>query len=675
MQLVLASLLIMGGLSYESAPAADVDEIVGQVSKESYTNYLQNDLYTHDGDDRCFGPQHDLAQQRIRELFESFGLETNLHPFEYGGTTCYNVVGVHRGISCPDEIYVLGAHYDSVAGSPGALDDASGVAGVLESARVLSQHAFEGTIVFIAFDREEQGLKGSAAYVNDHIGDHIHGMLNLELIARPACGPEHPKHNKIWLAWVPSLWGEPTRLLDDLTTAVESCTELTCMAREGAPGDVASFARVGFAAVQFESRGCSTKDFFHTPLDSVDQLDWIDYGNGTRVTQAVVACLATLAMLAPARIYPDFDGDGDVDIEDCVLLIEHWRGSDSQFDIAPPPNGDGVVNDQDLSALLHYWFSDPSSWWGFPQAPYSGGTGEPNDPYQIATAEDLMLLGESPADYDKHFVLTVDIDLDPNLPGRKVFDRAVIAPETNDAKDPFGPPVFDGRPFAGVFDGNWQTISHMTITGGSYLALFGQLGHGAEVFNLGLEAADVNGTGYSIGGLVGSNGHWDSGGGILTNCYSTGTVSGEASVGGLVGSNSGSITTSYSTGTISVCSSNTNVFAYYGYNVGGLAGSNSGSITNCYSTGAVNGNEDVGGLVGDSGDGSITSSFWDVETSMWSSSAGGIGLTTAEMWKANTFLEAGWDLVDETNNGTDDIWWINEGQDYPRLWWELTPAN
>ena len=45
-------------------------------------------------------------------------------------------------------------------------------------------------------------------------------------------------------------------------------------------------------------------------------------------------------------------------------------------------------------------------------AQYSGGIGEPDDPYQIATAEDLMLLGESPGDYDKHFILTADIDLD-----------------------------------------------------------------------------------------------------------------------------------------------------------------------------------------------------------------------------------------------------------------------
>lgn len=41
-------------------------------------------------------------------------------------------------------------------------------------------------------------------------------------------------------------------------------------------------------------------------------------------------------------------------------------------------------------------------------AKYSGGTGEPNDPYQIATAEDLMLPGESPEEYDKHFILTTD---------------------------------------------------------------------------------------------------------------------------------------------------------------------------------------------------------------------------------------------------------------------------
>jgi len=40
------------------------------------------------------------------------------------------------------------------------------------------------------------------------------------------------------------------------------------------------------------------------------------------------------------------------------------------------------------------------------------------------------------------------------------------------------------------------------------------------------------------------------------------------------------------------------------------------------------------------------------------------------MQTAGTFLEAGWDFVGETTNGTEDIWWILEGKDYPRLWWE-----
>ena len=47
------------------------------------------------------------------------------------------------------------------------------------------------------------------------------------------------------------------------------------------------------------------------------------------------------------------------------------------------------------------------------------------------------------------------------------------------------------------------------------------------------------------------------------------------------------------------------------------------------------------------------------------------GETTVDMVTAGTLLDAGWDFVDETENGTDDTWWILEGQDYPRLWWEL----
>ena len=78
------------------------------------------------------------------------------------------------------------------------------------------------------------------------------------------------------------------------------------------------------------------------------------------------------------------------------------------------------------------------------QAKYSGGTGSPNDPYQITTAADLIALGETPADYDKHFLLTADIDLDPNLPGRKVFDKAVIVLDADNTTDSFEGPASSG---------------------------------------------------------------------------------------------------------------------------------------------------------------------------------------------------------------------------------------
>jgi hypothetical protein len=131
----------------------------------------------------------------------------------------------------------------------------------------------------------------------------------------------------------------------------------------------------------------------------------------------------------------------------------------------------------------------------------------------------------------------------------------------------------------------------------------------------------------------------------------------------------GSIITSYSTVVVSGIES-----------VGGLVGSNGGEVMECYSAGSVSGKDFIGGLIGQSVhgwyvDGSATASFWDVDTSGLPTSDGGIGKTTAKMQTANTYLEAGWDFVDETANGTEDIWWIDEGNDYPRLWWELIPEN
>jgi len=355
----------------------------------------------------------------------------------------------------------------------------------------------------------------------------------------------------------------------------------------------------------------------------------------------------------------------------------------------------------------------PRLWWesreSGPTTTTWEGSGTPDDPYQISTAVDLILLGDSPKDYDKHFILTADIDLDTNLIGRLFFYGAVVAPDRINAT-----PQFDGTPFNGVFDGNGHTILHLTINGSGHVGLFGCLS--GEVMNLGVVDANITGSDNYVGGLVGSNS------GNVTHCNSIGPVTGTGDfVGGLVGCNGGDVTNCYSTGVVTgsgdfvggligsnvyfysgtggivtnCCSSSTvngreDVGGlvgcnYYGYVthcystgsvsgisfVGGLAGSNLGTVSQCYSTGLIVGDQIFGGLVGIGSSGAVTDCcFWDIETSGQAISAGGTGKTTGKMQMASTFLDADWDFVDETENGTDDIWWIDEGQDYPRLWWE-----
>jgi hypothetical protein len=102
-----------------------------------------------------------------------------------------------------------------------------------------------------------------------------------------------------------------------------------------------------------------------------------------------------------------------------------------------------------------------------------------------------------------------------------------------------------------------------------------------------------------------------------------------------------------------------------------------GRIANSYSTGTVIGTgENVGGLVGYNWvSDAVTYCLWDTETSGQTTSAGGTDRSTAEIQTARTFLDAGWDFVDETANGTEDIWCICEGQDYPKLAWQSIPGD
>jgi Zn-dependent M28 family amino/carboxypeptidase len=277
-----------------AAHATLVDDIVAQVSQSSYSNYLAGTdfLYTHAGNNRNdHTANHSAAMQNIYNTFGSFGLTASYDLFGTGT----NVVAVKTGTVHPEQVYIIGAHYDSV-GNAGADDNASGVAAVLEAARVLADFQFEATLRFVAFDREEDGLIGSTAYAAAHAGDNILGMLSLDMIAYNA-----PSRLNTALLYGRSA-SDPLKLA--LSNAISLYGEGITVSDLGQfdASDHAPFEARGFqAALLIEGAMNRYLGYlnpnYHTANDNVDQAGYIDYLYATRMTRSAVGWLATDAGL------------------------------------------------------------------------------------------------------------------------------------------------------------------------------------------------------------------------------------------------------------------------------------------------------------------------------------------------------------------------------------------
>jgi hypothetical protein len=251
-------------------------------------------------------------------------------------------------------------------------------------------------------------------------------------------------------------------------------------------------------------------------------------------------------------------------------------------------------------------------------------------------------------DWKGIYILTADID----------FQGAALKPVGNSSNQ-----------FKGSFDGGGHVISNAAISGSNYIGLFGYIGTGGEIKNLGINNINVTATGVNIGGLAGyiSNGS-------IHNCFWSGNISGSSNVGGITGyTYTSTITNCYAAGvitcgngyagglagrayrgTLSGCYADTTVTCHQ--YAGGLIGLvNVSTVTDCYTRGSVSGDNCIGGLVGDiynnaginncyttssvSGTsninglarntGTITHSYWNID--VYAYSEGGEGLTTAQM--------------------------------------------
>lgn len=133
-------------------------------------------------------PGKDLAAEYIEEKLRSFGLSVSNQNFLHLGR---NVIAIQYGSEFPDNYYIIGAHYDSFCFpgqgdiAPGADDNASGTAVVLEAARILSNYNVKSSIIYALWDMEESGDEGSKAYADhvDSLNMNIEGVVNIDMVA------------------------------------------------------------------------------------------------------------------------------------------------------------------------------------------------------------------------------------------------------------------------------------------------------------------------------------------------------------------------------------------------------------------------------------------------------------------------------------------------------------
>ncbi|MBT3222705.1 MAG: M20/M25/M40 family metallo-hydrolase, partial [Proteobacteria bacterium] len=175
------------GLGYFEADPM-VDKIWAKVDQARLLQYVEDisafdtRYYTTVGNDN--------AKEWIQTQLESFGYTIDTHTFKFKTTTGENVIATKEG-NLSEQI-IVAAHYDTIAWvdpevlAPGANDNGSGVAILLEAARILSRYDTEHTIKFIFFDIEEQGWIGSTHYAEEAYANPIHFVYNIDTVGGQA---------------------------------------------------------------------------------------------------------------------------------------------------------------------------------------------------------------------------------------------------------------------------------------------------------------------------------------------------------------------------------------------------------------------------------------------------------------------------------------------------------
>lgn len=275
-----------------------VQEIIDAVDSLSILNYVQTlqDFVSRNS----FNIGCDSAVHYVKLYFENLGYDSVFYQY-YSSAYAPNIYAVKNG-SNDDSTYIICGHIDATSGfmfqnelvAPGADDNGSGSACVLEAARVMADFDFEHRLVFICFTGEEQGLVGSYNWCQEHQNDPIYGVINSDMIGYMDV---QPPRLSIW-SNTQSQW---------LMNFVDSCASAYVPELVTFPmvypvgGDHSSFWDIGVSAVLHFERSVQWNPFYHTRGDTIGagfndlEFCWLS-------TKLSIAALASLAQPIGSKV-------------------------------------------------------------------------------------------------------------------------------------------------------------------------------------------------------------------------------------------------------------------------------------------------------------------------------------------------------------------------------------
>jgi hypothetical protein len=311
-KIILCLLLLFGSQTILHSQSPIIQTIINQTNLDSliyFVKELSGEVQTIIGGSPYTilsrhknQPGNNMAANYIKQKLDSYGLVTY---DQWWSGTGRNVYGVQLGSLYPNKQYIICAHFDDMpSGStaPGADDNASGTAAVIEAARIFTQYNSDYTIIYALWDEEEQGLVGSEYYAQQAAlaGDSIMGVLNMDMTAYDS---DLDNVGEIHTNSLASSQNLKNKMVEVNTTYSIGVTPSIINPGTGA-SDHASFWNHNYGAILLieEYYGGDFNAYYHSTNDLLIHFNQPYYHKMSRLTFGTLATLAVMSEIVPVEL-------------------------------------------------------------------------------------------------------------------------------------------------------------------------------------------------------------------------------------------------------------------------------------------------------------------------------------------------------------------------------------